>query len=173
MIGDITNIPLEFYKATKREGEIMKLYIMIGNIGSGKTAWSKNFVKENANTKIVSGDGFRVMLNGTYEYVVGLDDIITASMVDTIKHLFEYSYNVIVDVCNITNERRKSWLDIPDCWKVAVVFPSKDKDWHIANRAKEAHCKDKDWERIYEGNCKAFEPIDGTRFDEIIKVEEW
>lgn len=151
---------------------MQRLYILIGNIGSGKTTWAKDFVKKHKDTKIVSGDGFRQMLNGTYEYTVGLDDIITNSMVFTIKELLTNGYNAIVDVCNITDDRRKSWMDIPDCLKVAVVFPSKNKQWHLDNRAKESHW-DIDSGKVFDGNVREWQPVDDKKFDGIIKVKEW
>ncbi len=151
---------------------MQRLYILIGNIGSGKSTWAKIFAHNNKNVKIVSGDGFRQMLNGTYEYIVGLDDIITNSMVFTIKELLTNGYDTIVDVCNITEERRKSWMDIPNCKKIAVIFPTKDKQWHLDNRAKESHW-DVDSGKVFDGNVKVWQPVIDSKFDDIIEVKEW
>jgi len=111
------------------------------------------------------------MLNGGYKYLVELDDIISASMVETIKHLLAGDYDVIVDVGNLTKERRSDWMEIP-ARKVAVLLPQKDKQWHINNRLKKPHWN-VDWDKVATGERNAFEPIDENDFDEIMEIEEW
>lgn len=153
---------------------IKKLYIPIGLWGSGKTTWAKNFVKENPDTKIVSADGFRLMLNGEYEYLVELDDIIDYCMIDTANNLLDNGYNVIIDVCNLTNERRKTWLaHIRTEWRIAVIFPHKSKEWHLNNRGQCPHRfeSDEKWSEMFDRQIKALEPVDENMFDEIIKID--
>ncbi len=147
------------------------MYLLVGILGSGKTTYAKDFAEDNPNTKIVCADDFRKMLNGEYHYHKELDDIITVSMVDTIKHLLDGGYDVIVDVGNLTEDRRSSWMQIPVDKRVAVVFPLRDKEWHINNRLKNEHRTDADWDEIYDGDVKAFQPIDKTQFNEVIIVK--
>ena len=149
------------------------MYMLHGIMGSGKSTWAKKFVLEHPDTKIVSGDGFRLMLNGEYKYLVELDDIITASMVDTIKRVLAGGYNVIVDVGNITAERRSSWMEIPVDKRIAVVMPRGDRQWHVGNRETSTH-----WDKtpsgfIYDREAAALEPLNEHNFDEIIEVDKW
>jgi predicted kinase len=151
------------------------IYLTIGFLGSGKSTWAKKFAAEHPDTKIVSGDGFRTMLNGEYKYLVELDDIITSCMLVAGQELLWGGYDVIIDCGNLTRERRNPWLGL--VWDnvkvVAVVFPSLSKEWHIANRLKNPHGEGKDWDGIAQGERDAFEPIDEKDFDKVIYIEEW
>lgn len=153
----------------------MTVYFLIGFLGSGKSTWAKKFVSEHLNTKIVSPDGFREMLNGGYKYIVELDDIITQSTFDTAKNLLSGGYDVIVDCGNLTDDpdRRGKWKLLPTDRFVAVLFPQRDVQWHVNNRLKKPHWEEVDWYKIAEGERRAFQPIEKKDFDEIIEVEEW
>lgn len=149
------------------------LYLLIGNIGSGKSTWAKEFVKNNPKTKIVSADKFREMFTGEYKYEAGLDDVIDDCMVSAINRLLWNSFDVIVDVCNLFEGRRNTWLSTKFDKKVAVIFPAKDKEWHVKNRLKNSHTENTDWGQIYEDNVKSFQKIDETQFDEVINIESY
>ncbi len=148
------------------------IYILHGFFGSGKSTWAKNFVKEHSGTKIVSGDGFRLMFNGEYKYVPELDNAITQSMADTIFNLLTDGYDVIVDCGNLTESRRLPWLRIP-AKHIAVIFPSKDKEWHIKNNVAKIHSDS--WDEVWESEHKSYEPImEHEKFhDVVIHIEEW
>jgi len=148
------------------------IYLTIGFLGSGKSAWAKKFAADNPNAKIVSADSFREMFNGEYKYLVELDEIITESMVYAAKLLVACNYDVIIDCGNLTKGRRSSWMSIPSVKKIAVMLPQKPAEWHIKNRLKKPHW-DVNWKRVVEGERKAFEPINEAEFDEIINVKEW
>ena len=148
------------------------LYLTIGFLGSGKSTWAKKFATQHPDTKIVSGDGFRTMLNGEYKYLVELDDIITESMRATALLLLTQGYNVIIDVGNLTEERRSTWMSLPAS-KAAVFFPQKERQWHIDNRLKKPHWETVDWDRIAEGERRAFEPPNTNDFDKVIYIKEW
>ncbi|MHC4464546.1 MAG: AAA family ATPase [Planctomycetota bacterium] len=148
------------------------VYLTIGFLGSGKSTWAKKFAAEHPDTKIVSGDGFRTMLNGEYKYLVELDDIITESMRATALMLLQGGYNVIIDVGNLTEERRSSWMSLP-YRKVAIVLPKKDKTWHINNRLRKEHRDDADWDKIAQGERDAYEWIDLMDYDSVVNVREW
>ena len=152
------------------------LYLTIGFLGSGKSTWAKNFVEKHSDTKIVSADGFRTMLNGGYKYLVELDDIIDAFMIKTAAILLANGYDVIIDVGNLTKERRGTWMALSFDKLVAVLMPQKDKQWHLSNRLKKAHWHEQDeefWDKIAERERKAFEPINENHFDEVIQVKEF
>jgi len=147
------------------------LYILHGFFGSGKSTWARNFSKEHPDTKIVSADSFRTMLNGEYEYVVELDNVINLRMKNTIYNLFANGYSVIVDVGNLSKSRRSDWMRIQTDKRIAVVFPQKDKQWHIKNSSAKPHTAN--WDYIWDAEHKSYEPINEKDFDEIIKVKEW
>lgn len=148
------------------------LYLLIGNIGSGKSTWARKFVAENPNTKIVCADSFRTMFNGVYKYEAEVDGIIDLCMIAAINLLLRNGWNVIVDTCNFTNQRRKTWLHCGEDKRVAVMFPTKSREWHVANRLKNNHKDGTDCGRIYDDNVAAFESVDKSQFDKIIQVKE-
>ncbi|HIJ71131.1 MAG TPA: AAA family ATPase [Planctomycetes bacterium] len=151
------------------------VYMTIGCIGSGKSTWARNFVKDKPKTKIVSPDAFRKMLNGEYEYHVEQDDIITESCFDTARHLLDAGYDVIIDCGNLTraSDRRSKWKKLPANKFIAVIMPQKDVEWHVNNRLKKPHWDNVDWHGIAKAEKAAYEaPADGE-FDTIIHVKEF
>jgi len=146
------------------------VYITIGLLGSGKSTWAKRFAKNRPNVKIVCPDSFRTMLNGEYKYLAELDDVITQSTYDTAFNLLWAGYDVIVDCGNLTNapDRRKKWLELP-ARHIAVVFPVRDRDWHIGNRGKDPHCE-ADWGAIWDRERAAYEPVNNADYDEVALI---
>ena len=150
---------------------MLTMYILHGFIGSGKSTWARNFAKEHPDTKIVSADSFREMFNGEYKYLEELDDVISVSMRNTAYNLIANEYNVIIDCGNLSKERRNEWKGIY-ADKIAVIFPHKDKEWHLKNRQEKPHWNT-DWDAVWESEHKSYEPINENEFDEVIYVEDW
>lgn len=152
-----------------------KILITIGLLGSGKSTWARQFAKEHPDTKIVCPDGFRLMLNGEYKYLPELDDIITASVFDTANNLLKAGYSVIIDCGNLQEsaDRRAKWRQLQADKYIAVVFPCRQKEWHIKNRLEKPHWEGVDWGKIWENEKSALQPINEKEFDEVIKVEGW
>ena len=161
------------------------VYMTIGFTGSGKSTWAKNFVAEHPNTKIVSPDGFREMLNGEYKYLPELDDVITVSCFYAAQKLLFAGYDVIIDCGNLQNapDRRVKWkqlnpYDMTDYRHkplrfVAVMMPmDKPVSWYIERRKQKPHWDKVDWRKIVEGEMKAYEPPYDGEFEEIIYIKE-
>ena len=110
------------------------------------------------------------MFNGKYVYLEELDSIVTSCMFYSAMCLLAEDYDVIIDCGNLTNERRKSWLNLTG-HKVAVVFPRKDKEWHINNRITNRHGKT-DLGKIWEAENSAYELINENEYNSIIRKEE-
>jgi predicted kinase len=140
-------------------------------MGSGKSTWAAQFVKDNPNTKIVSADAIRTMINGEYKYEADMDELIDAIMYDSITHILSRGLNVVVDVCNLTDERRNTWRTGIEDEVVAVMFPMKGDEWHINNRLKLTHGND-NLERRVANDKKHMAPVDENCFDRIIHVGE-
>ena len=151
----------------------MKVFTLVGLIGSGKSTWARKYAKEHPDTKIVSADAFRTMLNGEYEYDEDLDGIITRSMYDTAMNLLVNGYSVIMDCGNLAEaeDRRILWRHLLGT-RTAVLFPQKETAWYVANRMKNPH-RDVDWTALVEKEKAAFEPINPEDYDEVIEVKEF
>lgn len=160
---------------------MFSLYIPIGIMGSGKSTWARKMAAENPKVKIVSPDVIREMLNGGYKYHAELDSMIDCTVIYTTHNLLAMKYDVIIDCCNLMNERRRKWIKGVTTYVagmkvrfVAVIFPNKDKQWHVDNRMKEPHGSytRKEWENVYDLHQKQFEPIEED-YDEVIYKESF
>jgi tRNA uridine 5-carbamoylmethylation protein Kti12 len=78
-----------------------KIIFCMGAPGSGKTTWSKRFVKDNSNTVRVGRDDFRYMLKDLPFLPSHLEELITKIQDNTILLALESGYNVIVDNTNL------------------------------------------------------------------------
>ena len=151
------------------------LYLTQGIVGAGKSTWTREQCCRNPKVKMVSTDSLRWMLNGKYEYVEGLDDTINWGAVALANGLIAAGFDCIIDCCNLSVDRRTFWrTNIADADKyVAVVFPEKDKQWHIDRvmQSKKALGFDrKYWEDVYDLHVKQIETIKGDEF-EVVKYE--
>lgn len=138
------------------------IYILCGLIGSGKSTWAKNFVKNRKDTVIVNKDSIREMLKGQYNYTPNLEPLV--------KEIAEYSYikaldsgfNVVIDETNITKEKRKYWVKLPEQseiydTKFIIVYFS-EKENNIENRMKSPKgISEKEWQKVYESMLNSFE----------------
>ncbi len=94
-----------------------KLYIMVGNVGSGKSTWIKKFLANCEDEKwvVVSKDAIRWMLGGGDKYLFDpdcLEKFIDAQTKEMIRSLIRNSVNVIVDETNEDVLSRRSILDL-------------------------------------------------------------
>lgn len=116
-----------------------KLYLPIGMIGSGKSTWAKQFIKDKPNTKIVGGDEIRFMFGGgNYEYSPALEESIHKILYSATRILLADGYDVILDECYCSLNRLlrqdvgAHFID--KATLVAVVFPLRDMQDHIEDK---------------------------------------
>ena len=90
--------------------------ITIGISGSGKSTWSTQFIKDNANYVRCNRDDIRRVLVGdlvsyyTRKDVNRLEDIVTGFQYEAIRDIIDsYNYNIIIDN---TNLRKKYIQDV-------------------------------------------------------------
>lgn len=77
--------------------ENLKILILIGIPGSGKSTWAKDYVKYNDNWVRVNRDDFREMLKTAQVCENKIEDIITKLVSDTINAALMRKQNVIID----------------------------------------------------------------------------
>lgn len=116
-----------------------KLYLPIGMIGSGKSTWARQFIKDNPNTRIVGGDEIRFMLNGgDYLHHSSLEPIVLNILLDAVARLLHAGYDVILDecYCSLSRDMRKHVASMfgADVEIIAVVFPERDMKDHIDDK---------------------------------------
>jgi len=79
----------------------LKILILIGIPGSGKSTWAKEFVKYNDNWIRVNRDDFREMLKTAQVCENKIEDMITELVNQTIENALMKRLNVIVDNTNL------------------------------------------------------------------------
>ena len=141
-----------------------KLYLPIGIFGSGKSTWAR---QQDSNTKIVSGDNIRYMLNGgEYIYNERLEPTIINLLLDMAETLLCQGHDVILDECYCSLSIRWRYnvaLRLHYIAElVAVVFPEKGMCHHVLDKVKKGlRGKTPEyWTRVYEEMMEIYQPFD-------------
>lgn len=90
----------------------MNVYILIGLPESGKSTWSKNFVKENPNTLIINRDAYRSMIKSEYTFDFRFEPFIKTISNKSLETALEYGFDVIIDETHVKAQRRKEIISI-------------------------------------------------------------
>jgi len=150
--------------------------MLIGNIGSGKSTYTRNNYKD---AVIVSKDGLRYSIGGGqyifnrfYEPVI---HTVSRYMVDCFCAI--EVPEIILDETNVIKQGRKQFIKIAKRhgYKViAVEFPRLSKEEAVTRRMTNPHCQSdrKVWEDVWESFDKRYSKSTLKEgFDEIIKVD--
>lgn len=157
-----------------------RLLLPIGLIGSGKSTWARQYIKENPNTMIVGGDEIRFMLNGG-EYIHNEDTehIVLMILLDAASRALLNGHDVILDecYCSLNRAMRARIANVFDYAElIAVVFPERDMQDHIDDkilkglRGKTVNY----WKRVFIEMKDAYEMFFPTEeyFSRAIYIEE-
>ena len=91
-----------------------KIIFCIGVPASGKSTWSKDFVRNNQNYVRVCRDDYRYMFKdmGWFDDEIRnrLESLITKNINRDIFNLTTLGFNIIIDETNLDTKRLKSWL---------------------------------------------------------------
>lgn len=154
----------------------MKIYILIGNIASGKSSWiSKNY----PNAYIISKDNIRKsyykFTNIPYIYNDEIEPLINNIVQEKFKIAIKLNIqNIIIDETNMSIKSRLFFIQqgIKNKIKIiGIVFPTLTMDEHINRRLKNNHgntSKEK-WEEVFKIKESLFDkPLLSEGFSEII-----
>lgn len=159
-----------------------KLYLPIGLIGSGKSTWARQYIKDHPNPKIVGGDEIRFMLNGgNYVHDESLEPIILEVLFGATQTLLSSGCDVILDecYCSLSREMRARVVTVVSFYAteiIAVVFPECDMQDHIDDkilkglRGKTVNY----WKRVFCEMKEVYEPFNLAEepyFNRVIEVQ--
>lgn len=117
----------------------MKLYLMVGNIGSGKSTEAKKLADDGA--MIVNLDSILEMLHGKYgQYDYSRKGVYDAIEVHAITTALMDGYDVVVDRTNMDRKTRARFISLGKalCAEIqAIVMPDEPVDVLLARRMKE------------------------------------
>ncbi len=93
-----------------------KIIFCVGVPASGKSTWSKDFVRNNQNYVRLCRDDYRYMYKDMEwfgdEIRDNLETLITKNIVDNLFNLMSLGFDVVIDETNLDSKRLKSWLKI-------------------------------------------------------------
>lgn len=164
----------------------MKVYLLVGVPGSGKSTWSKKFAKENPDTIIVNRDAFRTMIKDEYIFDFRYEPFIKQLANDALRCALDRGLNVIVDETHIKSARRKEIIKVVRDFEssyglinteygktkiICVWFTEMQRN--LENRMMNARGYDRQkWEEVINGMKANFEPPTekDEGYDDIIKI---
>lgn len=93
----------------------MELTLLVGNVGTGKSTYTKTYMKtRQKNTVVVDTDSIIKMFGGTGEYNFDKDkrNLCRQTKIAIIKTALNMGYNVVLDTTNMSKEMRTPYIDI-------------------------------------------------------------
>jgi tRNA uridine 5-carbamoylmethylation protein Kti12 len=163
----------------------MKVFLLIGLPGSGKSTWAKNYVNQNENAIIVSQDAFRYMIKGNnYIFDNKYENFIKSATDLVIQEAIEHNFDLIVDethikklrrleVTNLINEiyMQYKYFHMDYSRVIDIIYLWFNENNNLENRMKDdrGYTKDK-WNEIIERMKTAFEPPTEDEHYKIIKI---
>ena len=156
----------------------MNLYILVGNIGTGKSTFVKHFLQEHPDVICVARDAIRYMIGGgNYVYSPMLEEAVFSIESNIIESFMLRKTPIIVDEVGISKSMRKSYIEQTKYWKystTALVMPRLDKQTCVNRRiAGDSRNTSKEvWENVWDKFDNQYEvPTLEEGFDYIQFIE--
>ena len=108
--------------------EKVKVYILRGLMGSGKTTWCKKFLTENQDFKCVNRDSIRHCLSN-YTFTDENEKLVTSVCQDMIRTIVKEDYNLILDETNLNDKTMNKNIDF-----IKLVCKENEKEADIEIR---------------------------------------
>lgn len=159
--------------------EIVRLYMIIGIVGSGKSTWAKMKAAEKEKAIIVNRDSIRSMIKGEYIYSKELEALVKDISNAALHKAIINGYDVIIDETNITREKREQWIKAANCMKLhnqelnIVYVWCTEMERNIVYRMNDLRGISKEkWEEVIQGMKEKFEAPDPEEgYNELIKFK--
>lgn len=156
----------------------MNLYVMVGNIGSGKSTYVKKFLQSHPDVICISRDAFRYMIGGgNYVYNEALEPYIFLLEEQAIWFALKEGLDVIVDEVGMSKKHRLNYIDSADCHGyniTALIMPELTKDICVERRLtnSDRDTPKKVWEEVWDKfNNEYEEPTTEEGFNNIIFIK--
>jgi len=164
--------------------EELKLYVLIGLPGSGKSHWVKIMNPKRAGCIVINRDAMRYMVNGgTCQYTKEKEKTIKEGCAGMLRDaMLRGMADVIIDETNTTQKQRAHWIEIVKesagrlfCKKVrviAVVMKETDAYKCVMQRMRDSRGQSATvwWNVIAKMSAEYEAPEMGEGFDEIIEA---
>lgn len=92
---------------------MLKLLILVGLPGAGKTTWAKKVLERCTGVVLVSSDAIREMLYGRYDFRPGDEEMVRRIALAAMRYAFVHRCSVILDdsLLSLTAESRDSLVE--------------------------------------------------------------
>jgi len=90
--------------------EKVKVFVLRGLMGSGKTTWCKKFLTETQDFKCVNRDSIRHCLSN-YTFTDENEKLVTSVCQDMIRTIIKEGYNLILDETNLNDKTMNKNID--------------------------------------------------------------
>lgn len=103
----------------------MKVYILIGMIGSGKSSWARMTAGTDFNTIRVGVDDIRNMIKDKYTFDFQLEPLVNMMKIGMIREVMLAGKNVVIDDIHLTKEGRIKLCEMlsgPCKYPVEIIY---------------------------------------------------
>lgn len=157
----------------------MKVYLMCGLPGSGKSTWAKKKSRE-VGAIIINRDSLRTMFYGYYKFDPDYEYIVRNCAERLVNEIVECDVkDVIIDECSLSVLSRRTWINLINIYHMSstdrvniVLVWCKESYRNVDFRSSDLRGFTKEyWEDVINKMKNSFQPPDVTEgFDEIIEV---
>lgn len=159
----------------------MKIYVMVGNIGSGKTTLVKKILVDHPDIVVISRDALRYMVGaGKYVFNSELESHIFEAARSMIQLVMQgEKFDILVDETNISVKNRRDYLDLAEWFgyeAIAIEMPHLCKKICVDRRMRDPHDQDDRsiWEGVWDKFNAIYEgPTKEEGFSRISEAREW
>jgi len=150
------------------------LYVLCGNIGTGKSSYALTLKKEIGGV-VFCNDKMIDLLEGEYAYDLEKKNLYNDVKRIIIKKAILRGYDCIIDRTNITKEKRKEYIDIGNflsCDQIVCVDFGKGEQHHLYRRLVESKGVGvKTWLEVFNKFEKQYEePTEDEGFTRVVYV---
>jgi predicted kinase len=157
----------------------MRVYILCGLPGSGKSTWARNKSRTDGGL-IINRDSLRTMFYGSYEFIKDLEFIIRDVAISIISQLLDFDEkDIIIDECNLTSLKRSFWVQTikskfnlnPNTKIIIVYFNETERNVELREKDDLRGYTSEYWSKVISDMKKIFEkPAESEEVDEIMEV---
>ncbi len=154
-----------------------KLKILIGNIGSGKSTYTKKYQKKGY--VIISRDSLRYGIGaGNYVYNENYEPIIFKTEEYLFENFCSKQVNLVIDEINVSKKMRERYISIGKIYNyeiIAVRFPKLNRDTSVERRLINNHgdIPKTIWRQVWSRfNTLYKNPTKKEGFNKIIKLKK-
>jgi len=165
-------------ETNKGSDEMIKVILMIGLPGSGKSTVAEKMLLSSKKTVIVSRDSIREMVCGKYKNYKFTDikeDMVKSMATACIEVAIERGLSVIVDETNFTKKSRTYWMNMISCIcerkgvnvKYCGVWVDTPKGECIKRRKADPKGTNDNWAAIIGNMLKYWDEPEADEFDKL------